>query len=152
MGGQDKTSKAQIEEEKRQFEKSYSEDVRRFELGEQLRQQQVGRSQEAFKGGEREFLSATEGPLPELEQFKQAILGRETEAQGMADKRTQLALKEAGVRGPEAALERSRQAGGMNISLQRMLSELSYNEAQGRRGKRADYFAGKAGAASRGIY
>ena len=150
-GGAD-VERSKLAEEKRQYEKSFGEDFRRFELGETSRKKRLGRAQEAMAAGEKEFLSATEGPLPELEKYKQAIFGGATEAQGLADKRVQLALKESGVRGPEAALERSRQSGRMNVNLQRQLSELSYQEAQGRRGKRADYFAGKAGAATRGLY
>ncbi len=152
MGGEDKIARGQLEEEKRQYEKSFEEDFRRFGIGESTRKQRLSRSQEALRSGEREFLSATEGPLPELEQYRQSILEGGTEAQQRGNLQTQLALKQSGVRGPEAALERARQSNLRGTALQRQLSELAYNEAQGRRGKRADYFAGKAGAATRGLY
>jgi len=126
-----------FEEDKRRFGLSREEDIRRYGLG---RQAGIEASQE----GEQQFLGGSGTPLPELAQLQSQILQGATPAQGMADRRTALALRESGVRGPEAGLERSRQSGMMNQELQEMLARYSLGEAGQRRDKRLDYFGQKA--------
>jgi len=115
-------------------------------------QKRLSTGQATGEAGERQLLSATGQAPPELAALQSQILAGATPAQGMQDRRTSLALRESGVRGPEAGLERSRQSGINTREMQRMFSQYALQDAQRRQGQRSGYFGQKALAGQQAAY
>tara|TARA_R110002012_G_scaffold309907_1_gene517269 strand:- start:11119 stop:11652 length:534 start_codon:yes stop_codon:yes gene_type:complete len=115
----------------RRFGLQMGEDTRRFGLGQQRQEESIARGLES--GNQMESLYG--GSLPELQGMEEAIIAQSTPGQEQARQATIASLAKQGVRGPQAALETSRQAGMMGQQMQNQLAQLRFQEAMDRRGR-----------------
>ena len=127
-------------ESARQFDKIFGEGVRREDRGfeEQQRQSKLGEeifgaSQARGEEASGQYDQLFNTPLAELGQYEQAIIDQSTPGQEQARQATIAALARQGVRGPQAALETSRQAGMMGQGMQNQLAGIKFKEAMDRR-------------------
>ena len=97
-----------------------------------------------YEKGESDFLSETEKPLEELEELKKSIGEQSTEEQQSAAGRIKQDLASMGVRGGQAGTLLARRTGDIAKSGMRDILGKTYEEALGRRKKKADYLASKA--------
>ena len=121
-----------VGEDTRRYDEGVGEDLRRFELSQDAFDTSQARGEEAL--GQYDQLFNT--PLAELGQYEQAIIDQSTPGQEQARQATISALARQGVRGPQAALETSRQAGMMSQGMQNQLAGRRFQEALDRRGSR----------------
>ena len=118
-------------EGERRFGLQMGEDTRRFGLGQQRQEESIARGLDA--GNQMESLYG--GALPELQGMEEAIIAQSTPGQEQARQATIASLAKQGVRGPQAALETSRQAGMMGQQMQNQLAQLRFQEGMDRRGR-----------------
>tara|TARA_R110002012_G_scaffold197079_1_gene365615 strand:- start:11487 stop:12050 length:564 start_codon:yes stop_codon:yes gene_type:complete len=117
-------------EDTRRYDQGFGEDVRRFGLEQGRRQESLQRGLEQGQGLENLY----SGALPELQGMEESIISQSTPGQEQARQATIAALARSGVRGPQAALEVSRQSGMMSNQMQDQLNAMKFQEAMDRRG------------------
>jgi len=137
--------------EKDLYDKQFGENVRRYDLeyglGEQERDRLRGvrgSGQELFDTSSSQYLQAYGAPLEELTELQEAIVRQATPGQERAMQATKTALAQQGVRGPQAALEQSRQAGRLSQNLQDALAQYALQDAQARRKERGRFLGEQA--------
>jgi hypothetical protein len=116
-------------EETRRYDQGFGEDKRRYENTQDAFSASQARGDEAM--GQYDQLFNT--PLAELGQYEQSIIDQSTPGQENARQATIAALAKQGIRGPQAALETSRQAGMMGQDMQNQLAGTKFKEAMDRR-------------------
>lgn len=124
-------------ESKRQFDTGFDENRRRYD-------ERIERGIGTGSEGESQLLAETASAPTELMELKELIRQGALPEQNSADSRVALALREGGVTGPTAALERARSANSMSENLTRMIAEYALSDANKRRGIRSNYFGNKA--------
>ena len=121
----------QMGEDTRRYDQNFGEGASRFGLGQQRQEESIARGLDA--GNQMESLYG--GALPELQGMEEAIIAQSTPGQEQARQATIASLAKQGVRGPQAALETSRQAGMMGQQMQNQLAQLRFQEGMDRRGR-----------------
>lgn len=100
----------------------------------------LGRASDMYTTGERQFMQETKGLPKQISSIQKLIRQGALPEQSQALSRGKLALSQAGVRGPEAALMSKMQASQMGENLARAVQEVSLREAL-RRGQSREEFA-----------
>jgi len=105
------------------------------------------RATEIGKQAQQQFMAATEGRPEQITRLQEIIRQRRLPEQQQAIKRGQLALKEAGVRGPEAAQQTQMLAGRLGRELGLDVEKLALEEEL-RRQRSREQMAGQRGLVS----
>ncbi len=132
-GLSDRQLRANLEQQKELFDLSQAESARRFDQDFAEGRRRFDNSiQRGLEQGIN-FENLYSKPIPELAQLRESIVRGSTPGQERAEQATRTALAQAGVRGPVAALEQSRQSGLLTQEMQRQLDNLAFQEAMDRR-------------------
>jgi len=101
------------------------------------------KEQRSRKQSGRSFEKLATRPISEIAEYQKRAAEGALPGMRMADKQTALALRESGVRGPQAGLERARQSGLRATKLDESISKYSMDDAMRRRDAMLQFYAQK---------
>jgi len=107
-------------------------------------ERRYGKGLEMLGQGEQALYSETAASPEELEAIKKDIIEGGTAAQQQARGEMGVALEQQGVRGPQAAILRGRQAGSLSKGMMSDINKLAYEDALRRREARTGFQTSKA--------
>jgi hypothetical protein len=138
-----KISEAQIAAQKEISEAQLAQQLGQLRGIQAGQEEALGRAQEVYGGAKERFgelqqreLSELSGTPQEITQLQQLIRDRALPEQQQALRRTKLAQTQAGVRGPEAALQAAMASSRMGTDLARSTQEVALRQALQDRGLR----------------